>query len=197
MGHSVTYPRFVWIACSLFIAASLDAAFFAREELRVWSACAGCPLNPVSFNLQCLILLGGGVWVVVRTYVAVAHWLTWWYRRGHWLPPARPALETCPTSRAVADSVWAHPDFGVLRPWANLSLYCRVERIELVLYALFGSWVWWQLSECHQCPGSMGNAADACGRYAHLALAPFGVLLMFAILRAYFGPLPEHVARHD
>ena len=141
--------------------------------------------------------MGGGLWATIRTYLAVGQWLTWWYRRGRWLPPNRPALDACPTPQAAADAVWSHPEYGVLRPWANLNLYGRIERAEICVYTAFGAWVWWQLSECHQCPRWTGDTADTCGRHTYLALAPVIVLTSFAILRAYFGPLPERLARRE
>lgn len=187
MDRSATFPKFVWIACTIFVVASLDVALFAHEELKVWLDCAECRASISSWSWRCWMLIGGGVWVVIRTYLGVVHWLTWWYRLGRWLPESRGVLETLPTTHAVADAVWTHPGFGVFRPWANLDPYCRLERVEMILYAAFGTWVWWQLSECSLCPRWIGDAAATCGRYAHLALAPFGVLLVFAILRAYFG----------
>jgi len=141
-------------------------------------------------------MVGAG-WAIFRTYLGVAHWLTWWYRRGHWLPPSRPVLDTYPNDQASWDAMWFHPDFGVLRPWANLDLYGRIERAEICVYTVFAVWVWWQLSECHQCPRWAGDTADTCGRHTHLALAAVVVLTSFAILRAYFGPLPERLARRE
>jgi hypothetical protein len=141
--------------------------------------------------------MGGGGWVIIRTYLGFAHWLTWWYRRGHWLPPSRPELDTYPNDQAAWDAMWSHPVFGVLRPWSNLDLYSRLARLEMWLYIAFAAWVLWQLSECHQCPRWTGDTADTCHRYTYLALLPLGMLGMFEMVRAHFGPLPERPARGD
>jgi hypothetical protein len=197
VSNSVTYPRFVWIAFSLLILVSLQGATFPAVPLSVWSSCGGCATNMGAWNLNCWILMGGGVWVVIRTYAGAAHFLAWWYRRGHWLPPSRSALDAYSTPREAADAVWSHSDYGVLRPWINLDLYSRIERIETWLYMAFAAWVWLQLSACHHCPRWTGDAAGTCGRHAHLALAPVVVLTSFAVVRAYFGPLPERPTRRE
>ena len=89
------------------------------------------------------------------------------------------------------------PAFGVLRPWGNLDLYSRVERIELWLYLAFAIWIWWRLGICDACPRWADDPDSSCGRYMTLGGTGFMALLGFAILRAHFGPLPERPTRRD
>jgi hypothetical protein len=135
--------------------------------------------------------------MIGRTLAATIHWLVWWYRRGHWLPPSRPELDTHPNDQAAWNAMWSHPDFGVLRPWANLDLYSRIERVELCLYMAFAIWIWWRLGICNECPRWTDDPDSSCGRYMTLGGTAFMALLGFAILRAYFGPLPERPARRE
>lgn len=197
MAGNATYPRTTWIIFSTLIAVALIAAIFPAVPLRIWSNCGGCASSPTSWDLRCWLLMGGGAWVTVRTYLGFVHWLTWWYRRGHWLPPSRPELDTYPNDQASWNAMWSHPDFGVLRPWANLDLYSRIERVEIWAYTAFAAWVLWQLSDCHQCPRWSGDTADMCHRHSYLAGLPIGVLVCFEMVRAHFGPLPGRPARRN
>ena len=197
MAHSVTYPRFVWLAFSGLIAYACIDVLSPSDDVRRWTACARCSTEFASWSSQCWIMVLGASWAVCRTVAATIHWLVWWYRRGHWLPPSRPELDTYPTDQAAWHALWADPNYGIMRPWSNLSLYGRMERVECAVYLVFGAWIWWRLSECHLCPRWTGDTSDSCERYFGLAVAPIVALFSFAALRAHFGPLPERPTRRE
>ncbi len=175
MAGSVTYPRTTWILVSTFLVAASWDAVNSHETLAVWVRCFDCASAVEDWRAGCWAVVGAAGWMIGRTLAATAHWLTWWYRRGHWLPPSRPELDTYPNDQAAWNA--------------------RIERVELWLYMAFAIWIWWRLGICNECPRWTDDPDSSCGRYMTLGGTAFMALLGFAILRAYFGPLPERPAR--